>query len=127
MLTQEIEPTVDALLEPVGSLFHLLNLYESDQLSHEAGVAGLTRETLCDHMHAVDIGVRALQLRAQSLLEKRGGAASESLEVLRLFVRNLHLSSAPQLDSAQMRTAVLQQVARMETLIMGTVPAGMGE
>jgi hypothetical protein len=115
VITSELEPTVDSLLDPIGRLFDELDCYESDQLPPAAGVSGLTCETLCDHVHTVDVAVRALQLRALQVVERR---RADAPDVLHGFVRNVHLRSAPVLDTAHMRASVLQQVARMETLIM---------
>jgi hypothetical protein len=77
----------------------------------------LTRETLEDHLHVVDVGVRELQLRAHGLVTQRSGAGDETV---RLFASTLHLRDTDALDSGAMRAAVLQQVARMEMLITGT-------
>lgn len=113
---QALEPRLDRLVEPVGKIFDLLDLYESEQLPAVAGINGLTRETLCDHMHTVDVGVRELQLRAQALVGKRG---DEVGEILRLFAQSLHLPQAAPVDTAALRASVLQQVGRMELMITG--------
>mmetsp|Transcript_41799 Transcript_41799/g.96981 ORF Transcript_41799/g.96981 Transcript_41799/m.96981 type:complete len:968 (+) Transcript_41799:56-2959(+) len=109
VITEELEPTVTKLLEPVGRLFDELKCDDTDR-----HLPKLTRKTLEEHLHVVDTAVRELQLRAHRLVVHRGGEAGETVKI---FAGSLHLPQGARVDSAAMRAAVLQQVARMETLM----------
>lgn len=114
VILAEFEPVIEALLDPIGRMFDKLQCYESEHVPSEALVVGLKRETLCDYVHGVDVAIRAEQFRAKRLIAQRGDGANE---VLRAFVGTLRLGAEAKAgDDSVMRTAVLQQVARMEML-----------
>ena len=112
VILAELEPVIEALLEPIRRLFDALEC--SAPVPAASLVLKLRRETLCDYVNGIDVAMRAEQFRARQLVARRDGAGSD---VLRAFVGTLALETEAKVGGdARMRTAVLQQVARMETL-----------
>lgn len=119
-MTSEMEPLLLQLIEPMTRLFELLECYDTDQLSQEARDEGITRDTLPAYLHAVDVRVRELQLRAKKCVELRAGAEpSEQEDTLRAFVDKLKLYDAPRhATTSGMKPKVMSQVGRLETLLV---------
>jgi len=115
VITSELEPVIKELVGPVERIFDMLDCSDTDQLSPYDLQTGVTMESIADYMHAIDVRVRELQLRAKKLCTHCGEDVSQAIDN---FAAAIDLVKPPEtLPYRKLRSEVLQQVARIETLL----------